>query len=309
MRHMPRSRDPIPSYVKHKQSGRARAVWTDSNGLRHFRMLPGPFGSKESRSGSRPRLELELASSPTGSLTNPDEITVSEVSPRHLEHAEQHYRRADGSQTHELDEYKLVYKLVRELYGDQRAEQFGPLRLKAVRSAMLDRDWCRNVVNQRIGRLRRIFKWAAGEELIPFKAYQALTAVTGLQIGRTPARESEPVQPVDDAVVDATLPHLNRHVRGLVEFQRLTGCRPGEACLMRRATSTLGVQFGCTDPGITSWPIAGSRESSPLARRPKRLCVSSSRPTSMPTYSHHRAPSRNILRSAAIELRRVFRPT
>jgi hypothetical protein len=23
---------------------------------------------------------------------------------------------------------------------------------------------------------------------------------------------------------------LTRHVRGLVEFQRLTGCRPGEAC-------------------------------------------------------------------------------
>ncbi len=36
-----------------------------------------------------------------------------------------------------------------------------------------------------------------------------------------------------DAVVDATLPHLNRHVRGLIEFQRLTGCRPGEACALR----------------------------------------------------------------------------
>ena len=43
------------------------------------------------------------------------------------------------------------------------------------------------------------------------------------------AREKEPVGPVDDAVVDATIPFLNRHVRGLVEFQRLTGCRPGEA--------------------------------------------------------------------------------
>ena len=31
------------------------------------------------------------------------------------------------------------------------------------------------------------------------------------------------------------LPFLNRHVRGLVEFQRLTGCRPGEACQARRS--------------------------------------------------------------------------
>jgi integrase len=42
-----------------------------------------------------------------------------------------------------------------------------------------------------------------------------------------------PVGPVEDAVVDATLPFLNRHVKGLVEYQRLTGCRPGEACRVR----------------------------------------------------------------------------
>jgi integrase len=42
------------------------------------------------------------------------------------------------------------------------------------------------------------------------------------------------VGPVDDATVDATLPFLNRHVAGLVQFQRLTGCRPGEACRLRR---------------------------------------------------------------------------
>jgi integrase len=34
--------------------------------------------------------------------------------------------------------------------------------------------------------------------------------------------------------VGATVTHLNRHVRGLVEFQRLTGCRPSEACGIRR---------------------------------------------------------------------------
>jgi integrase len=33
---------------------------------------------------------------------------------------------------------------------------------------------------------------------------------------------------------------LNRHVRGLVEFQRLTGCRPGEACVIRRCDLDTG---------------------------------------------------------------------
>jgi integrase len=115
-----------------------------------------------------------------------------------------------------------------------RASRVGPLALKAVRAAMVGRKWCRSLVNQRVGRVRRIFKWAASEELIPAAVYQALTTVTGLQRGRTVARETAPVGPVDDAVVDATLPFLNRHVRGLVEFQRYTGCQPGEACLVRR---------------------------------------------------------------------------
>jgi integrase len=70
--------------------------------------------------------------------------------------------------------------------------------------------------------------------------YHRLTAVTGLQKGRSAARETEPVGPVNDTVVDATLPQLNRHVRGLVEFQRLTGCRPGEACAVRRCDINTG---------------------------------------------------------------------
>src|SRR5262249_23609582 len=106
----------------------------------------------------------------------------------HLDYAAQHHRRADGTQTHEVVEYKLAYRIVGKLYGPTLARDFGPLPLKAVRSAMLARDWCRSLVNQRIGRVRRIFKWAAGEALVPFTGHQALTAVTGLQVGRTPAR-------------------------------------------------------------------------------------------------------------------------
>jgi integrase len=81
---------------------------------------------------------------------------------------------------------------------------------------------------------------AVAEELVPASVHQALAAVSGLRRERTPARESEPVEPVDDAVVDDTVAHLNRHVRGLVEFQRLTGRRPGEACRIRRCDIDTG---------------------------------------------------------------------
>ena len=89
-------------------------------------------------------------------------------------------------------------------------------------------------MNARVERVRRIFKWAVAEELVPPAVYQALAAVSGLQRGRTTAHETAPVEPVEDSLVDATILHLNRHVRGLVQFQRLTGCRPREACQVRR---------------------------------------------------------------------------
>jgi integrase len=57
--------------------------------------------------------------------------------------------------------------------------------------------------------------------------------VEGLRKGRTTAPESEPVKPVADDIVEATLPHLPSVVADMVRFQRLTGCRPGEVCQLR----------------------------------------------------------------------------
>jgi integrase len=78
-----------------------------------------------------------------------------------------------------------------------------------------------------------MFLWAASEVFIPHAAYAARTTVPGLARGRSNARETQPVRPVSDEHVNATLPHLSRQLRGLVQFQRLTGCRPSEACLVR----------------------------------------------------------------------------
>ena len=237
---MARPQNPIPSYTLHKQSGRARADWTDPLGIRQQKLLPGAYDSHESRTAFA-ALHLELEATPhrvaLGPAADPG-VSVSEVLLAFLTHAEQHYRRLDGTTTHEVDEYKLVSRYVRQLYGDTPAAAFGPVALKATRQRFVDVGWCRSLVNRRVGRVRRMFKWAASEELIPVSVHQALATVAGLQRGRSKVRESAPVEPVADAVVDATLPFLNRQVRGLVEFQRLTGCRPGEACALSRADIT-----------------------------------------------------------------------
>lgn len=232
-------RNLVPSYVPHSASGRARLVWYDRTGIRRQKLLPGPFGSPESLA-AKARLELELATAPTRTSTVENNITLNEALLAYLQHAEQHYRGPDGKPTSKLCEVKIVVRALRELYGDTPAAGFSPLKLKAVRQVWLTARNVRTEINRRVGMVKRVFKWAVSEELVPASVYQAIATVAGLQRGRTEAKESEPVEPVDDATVDATLPFLNRHVRGLVEFQRLTGCRPGEACAVRRCDIDIG---------------------------------------------------------------------
>ena len=78
-------------------------------------------------------------------------------------------------------------------------------------------------------------QWAASEELVPAAVFEVLRTVAGLRAGRTAARGPGPVLQVPVAAVLATLPHLNRHLAGLVRLSLLTGMRPGEACRFRIA--------------------------------------------------------------------------
>jgi integrase len=231
---MPRSRTSIPSYRLHKPTGQAVVTIRTATGERRDMYL-GKYESTESRA-EYARVIAELAtgspapSSPNASVT----LTVDQVLLRWWKHAERHYRRPDGSPTNQLVEYKYTLQPVNELYGHTPAKDFSPLALKAVRQRMVASKWCRNQVNDRISKVKRVFKWAVSEQLVPVTVYTALATVTGLQKGRTEVREKAPIGAVETAVVDATLPHVNRHVWGLVRFQQYTGCRPGEACLVRR---------------------------------------------------------------------------
>jgi integrase len=231
---MARKRNPIPSYLFHKATGRARAVWTDLAGHPHQQLLPGLYDSAESRQAFN-QLLGEIEASPMRSTESGREVvTINQLMLAFLDHAEQHYRRADGSLTHEVHEYKLMSRYIREDYGHTPAARFGPSALKAIRQKFINAGWCRSLINQRIGRVRRVFKWGTAEELVPVAVYQSLSTVSGLQRGRSKVRESKPVESVEDTIVDATVQHLNRHVAGMVRFQQFTGCRPGEVCAIRR---------------------------------------------------------------------------
>lgn len=233
---MPR-KPSVPSYRLHKPSGQAVVTVPLPGGGRRDVYL-GPHDTPDSHK-EYARVVAELAAASAGvPAAGPGparaDLTVDELLLAFWRHAERHYRRDDGTPTSEVDGYRQAFKPLRALYGHAPAAGFGPKALAAVRRAMVERGWSRKVVNQRVGRVKRAFKWAAAEELVPVAAYQALATLAGLQAGRSAAKELPPVEPVPDGHVERALPFLSRHVRGLVRFMTLTGCRPGEACRLTR---------------------------------------------------------------------------
>jgi integrase len=226
---MPRPKNPIPTPRQHK--GRAVVDLYD-NGTRRTVTL-GAWGSPEAEREFA-RILAEGRSTPAQPVAGKG-ATVNEVLLAFLRHADGYYRTPDGEPTNEVVEVRQSIRPVRELYGHTPAAEFGPKALAAVRQRMIDADLCRTLVNRRIDRVKRVFKWASAEELVPVTVYQSLRTLAGLRRGRSEVRESDPVLPVDNATVDATLPYLNAHLLAMVELQRLTGMRPGEVCALRFA--------------------------------------------------------------------------
>ena len=123
--------------------------------------------------------------------------------------------------------------LLVEMFGHEPVLTFGPLKLVALQERMVAAGYRRGVINIRIRKVRRVFKWGAKMELIPAAIFQALTSVEGVREGRQGVVESVQVKPVAWSVVEATLPHLSPVVRAMVWVQYLCGMRPGETTRMR----------------------------------------------------------------------------
>ncbi len=216
----------IPKYRLHKGSGQALVQ------INRDRIYLGTYGSEESKekyerlvsewlSNGRPRV-----SRPTADPHAKTDLTMNELILAYWHFAESYYSK-EGEPTKELICMREALRPLRRLYGHTKPSAFGPKALKAVRQYMIDEGLSRGVVNRRIGRIKRAFKWAVAEELIPPSVLHGLQAVAGLSFGRTTARETDPVychvpgpQPLYQALIcRKTLPD---------EFDRLALDLPDE---------------------------------------------------------------------------------
>lgn len=189
---MPRPRLPFPAYKKHPRDNSARC-WHNGRWV-----VLGPWNSPESHAAYA-RIVAEIkagvghgsasSQSQSGPGSRTATRTVNEVALAFIKFADIHYRTPTGEQTNSVLEFRYCLKPVRELYGHTPADEFGPIALQTVRNEMIRLGWCRTSINRRVSNIRRVFKWAASQELVPPSLPHGLAFVQGLQRGRCAAKE------------------------------------------------------------------------------------------------------------------------
>lgn len=268
-----------PTYQLHRPSGRAkvrvagRDVYLGKHGspesvaayqklvnewLNNGRRLPDVSGASDTNSKSK-------------SGTAPATITVVELIDQYREWSEKEY--GDSPSGEHRNTMDAVVPVVR-LFGRLAAEAFGPNALRQVRQTMIEgrhrkakegelkpAPLSRTTINDRIHRIRRVFRWGVSRELIPASVIQSLDAVDAIRAGRGQARERQPVRPVSEDIVAETVKQLSAPLVDMVNLQLLTG--------MRSTTPLEWPTFARYWPWPVNVPIPPRRRSSscPACRR------------------------------------------
>lgn len=215
----------VPSLRHHK----ARGLAVVTLGGKDF--YCGKFGSPESRREYDRVVGEWLAAGRPQVVGTAHRLTMAELLVRYMRFAEGYYLPP----SREIEGITLALRPLKEHYAHTLAADFGPLSLRAVRDGWVRAGLARKHINSRVGKIRRLFKFAVSHELVPPGVLDGLRAVEPLTFGHTTAVESAPREAVDEAVFRATLPHLSPTVRAMLELMWWTGARPSEVCSLRSA--------------------------------------------------------------------------
>lgn len=214
----------LPSYRLHKPSGLAVVT---IGGRDHYL---GPHGSDESRREyDRLIAQWRLAQS---SRCDP-RLTIGQLVLAFDEHAKTYYRKPDGSDTGTASTFKYACRPLIAEFSRTLVIDFGAVKLKQVRKAMIEAGLARKTINDNVARIVQVFRWGASEEMVPVDVLQSLQTVDGLRKGRSAAKESPPVKPVPVASINAVLPIVSRQVADMIRLQLLSGSRPAEIAQIR----------------------------------------------------------------------------
>lgn len=227
---------PCPPMKRHPQKGTAWCRWQEHGSDRS--KFFGPWGSDEAkRQYQKFVMEWQAGVTQSGGGRNGD-LLVNELCELWLDHCGRTYTKR-GKPTSEVHCNKSAVKPLLEMYRHDSADELTGRKLKAVRERMVDMGWVRDTVNAHIGRIVRMYKWAATEGHVPKDAHDSLALVEQIPAGRRDdLDEGDGVPPAPLGDIQAVLngehlhpkPERRAVLSAMVRVQLLTGMRPGEAC-------------------------------------------------------------------------------
>ena len=227
----------VPSYCRHKASGQA---YVTIDRREHYL---GKYGSAESRE-KYARILAEQFPRGNGSrlVTSHVEadLTIDELILRYWTERVQIFHVKDGKPSERQYHIRLAMRPLRSLFGSTLSRQFGPKMLKLVREQMIvegqqnGKGLNRRYVNDHIGIIKRMFRWAVSEELVHVDVHKALETLESVHKGRDPrVTEGEKIRPVSTEHIRAVMEAASPQIRDMVGLQDLTGMRPDEVTSMR----------------------------------------------------------------------------
>ncbi len=227
-----RPKHSVPSYRLHKSTGQAVCY------INRTAKYLGIHDTPESRLAYAKLLTELQAESGKSSAHAPGrmERTVSELLLKFASDPEGLPKYSNAEQ-HCL---QGVIRIVRTMFGDTMANDFGPLRLRAVRESMLQgeaptdgtpkkklrKPWSHSFTNRQVKRLRHIFRLGVSWEYLSQTVVDALGSVPSLNDPNAGSRQRTAV-PNDN--LQAVREKLSKQLHvDLFDLMLLTGSRPGE---------------------------------------------------------------------------------
>lgn len=251
-----RHADALPAIRRHNRSNNARVR---IGGTEHWL---GPWGSAEARlrydelisawiASGRQSVEAVTMRKPAkpvdDELPTSTEITIGELARAWIASIERD-RRGAHQRSSSWNGAIAATRALRSV-ATMPAKDFGPRALQDVRRRLVDTPIhrrrktpggkeelelvprSRRYVNDTIGRVRQLFNWAVGLELIPPEKAYALSRIRPLPLGM--GRETNRRTEVSAEAFNLTVPHMTDEARAIVTFIRWTACRPSEAAGLR----------------------------------------------------------------------------
>jgi hypothetical protein len=205
-----------PKYCHHK--GRDLAYVT----IDGREIYLGKYGSPESRDRFDAEINKWRRRHDQAALRS---TTVGQLCLAFIKHAETFYRDKEGQPTGEADNFRQSLRQLLKSFRNVACTEFGPRRLQELQE-QLAQTHVRTQVNKHVSRIKSVFRWGVAQEMVPVEAVTALECVRGLQAGRSSTREPEPVLPVPDADLAATLDEVTPNLAAMTQNMSWTNLYP-----------------------------------------------------------------------------------